>query len=226
MNHATRAVLFDLDGTLVDSAPDIAAAINAALSTASLGPLCVTAITPMLGAGARAAVERALAACGNLPSPGLADEVHAAYIAAYEATPCAHTLPYRGAPEVLDSLIRTGWKLGVVTNKPQQIARQVLDILGLTHRFDVVVGAQDGTPLKPDPAMIFIALKALGVPPLQAIFVGDSKADVGAARAARLRVILLSHGYTALPARELGADAVIDHFDELTEAIARVSSIP
>jgi len=218
MKSAACSALFDMDGTLVDSAPDIAAAINEALSTVDLGPLAVGQITPMLGAGAHAAVERALAACGVPPSRELTEQVHTAYIAAYEATPCVHTRLYPGCRAALERLHGEGWSLGVVTNKPHGIALAVMDAVGLTPLFPVIVGAQDGMGLKPAPDMLRAAMTTLQRPS-HTVFIGDSMADVGAARAAGLPVILLSHGYTAIPARELGADAVIDHFDELNGAI-------
>ena len=128
-------------------------------------------------------------------------------------------MPYPGCRVALERLRSDGWTLGIVTNKPHRISLSVVEAIGLAPLVSTIIGAQDGLDLKPAPDMLHAALKTLQAP-AQAIFVGDSKADVGAARAAGLPIILLSHGYTTLPPRELGADAVIDHFDDLPAAIA------
>jgi phosphoglycolate phosphatase len=223
-----RAAIFDLDGTLADSAPDITAALNAALMNAGYGPFTVPAATALIGAGARRLVERAVAARGGDQSVGHFDAVMADFLAFYHAHPCVETILYPGARETLEHLARDGWLLAICTNKPQSIAGQVLDALGIADMFGAVVGGRVGVALKPSAEMVHLALAELsagagGSPTRQrSVFIGDSSADVAAAHAAGVPVVVLSHGYSDRPCVELGADSVANSFDGLADLLRNI----
>lgn len=219
-----RLAIFDLDGTLVDSLPDIAAALNAALVSADLEPFSVTEVGGMVGHGARMLVERAVIARGRSPDPASTDEVWAAFIQYYDAHPCDLTCLYPGALAALDALAADGWMIALCTNKPEAIAQHVLDALGIADRFVSIVGGQDGLPLKPAPDMVLLNLCDASVSADRAVMIGDSVADFAAARAAGVPVILMTHGYSSVPVATLGADATLDSFDELLPALKRVLS--
>jgi phosphoglycolate phosphatase len=219
MSSGVKAAIFDLDGTIADSAPDIAAALNAALVEAGHLPFDLAAATAMVGAGARTLVARALAARGVAPDAETIDKVHARFVAHYHAHSCVETRLYPGARETLEALAASGWQLGICTNKPDALARLVLGALGLTPLFGSIVGGRDGVPLKPARDMVAIVLSELGVEPGRAVMIGDSKADLGAGHAAGLPVVLLSHGYSDGPVSAMGADAVADGFEGLAAVL-------
>ncbi len=219
-----RAAIFDLDGTIADSAPDIAAALNAALADDGLAPFDLGDATSMVGAGARTLVQRALTARGVEFGTQRLDAVQARFIVHYDAHPCVHTQLYPGARETLQALADAGWQLGICTNKPQALADAVVRRLGIGALFQSVVGGQDGIPLKPAPDMVQRVMAELASVPDRAVMIGDSKADLGAGRAAGMAVILFTHGYNDAPVATLGADAVIDHFAELRGALDRVGT--
>jgi phosphoglycolate phosphatase len=215
------AVVFDLDGTLADSLPDIAAALNVALAQAGLDTLGTAAVRRMVGGGARHLVQKAVTHGGRDPAPIAA--VHDAFLAAYAASPCVQTTLYPGATEVLDGLARHGIRLGVCTNKPQAITDRVLAGLGLSGRFAAVVGGRDGIPLKPAPDMLRTALGVLAARSCASVMVGDSEADAGTARAVGTRLVLMRHGYSQQPLAGLGADAVVAGFPDLPQALMRMT---
>lgn len=217
MPHETvpRAVIFDLDGTLADSAPDIAAALNVALAHAGHRPLALDLVISFVGGGARRLIESGLTACGENAGASRIDRVYADFLAAYAQAPAQNTVIYPGVIEVLESLTADGVALGVCTNKPAGLTQAILTQLALAPYFKSVVAANGTLPLKPSPAMLDKVLHDLDVPSHQTVMVGDSAADVGAAIAAGVRCILLSHGYSREPVNGLGADAVISGFDAL-----------
>ena len=216
---SVRAAIFDLDGTLADSVADIAAALNAALVEAGHAPFDVAGVTNMVGAGARRLIERALVARGATPDPSRVDILWATFMAYYDAHPCVHTKLYPGARATLEALAAEGWALGVCTNKPETVAREVIAALGIGPLFGSIVGGRDGIPLKPAPDMVHRVLSELGATAGGSVFIGDSSADVEAAHAAGLPVALLAHGYSDRPVTVLGADKVFDGFDGLVAAI-------
>jgi phosphoglycolate phosphatase len=214
-----RLAIFDLDGTLVDSLPDIAAALNAALHDAGLEAFALDEAARMVGHGARLLVQRALIARGQLADTSRIDALWAAFVSHYDAHPCDLTRLYPGALAALDALAADRWALALCTNKPEAIAQQVLDALGITDRFVSIIGGQDGLPLKPAPDMVLLNLCDANVMADRAVMIGDSPADFEAARAAGIPVILMSHGYSSVPVATLGADATLDHFDHLLPAL-------
>ncbi len=210
--HWPRAVVFDLDGTLVDSAPDIAAALNVALRQAGLKALPLDLVTSFVGSGARLLIGRGLVACGEAASEGRIDAVYSQFLAAYEREPARLTTAYPGALEVLERLKTADVNLGICTNKPAGLTTAVLERLSLTPFFGSIVAADGSLPLKPAPDMLRKGLQELDVAAEQAVMVGDSAADTGVAKAAGVRSIILEHGYSHAPVRSLGADVVIAGF--------------
>lgn len=221
-----QVIIFDLDGTLVDSADDIAFAANAVLQMRGLPPLSRDVYVALIGEGARQLIKRALATAGDTAADGL-DEALAAFLAGYAANLTRATVAYPGAGTTLAALAAAGYRLAVCTNKPEPHARTILSRLGLDDHLHVVVGG-DSVPgtRKPDPRMLSPILDAFAIPPAAAVMIGDSVTDVRLARAAPMPVILRAGGYTTTPVAELGADAVIGDFAELLPLIDRLSVRP
>jgi phosphoglycolate phosphatase len=186
-----RAVVFDLDGTLIDSDPDIRAAVNRVLATEGLAPLSTQEVRSMIGDGAKALVERAFAARGQVASVAHV----AAFVADYEVNAVVETAPYPGIVEALQALKDAGHPLGVCTNKPVVAARNVLAVLGLDQYFHVVMGG-DSTPYrKPNPNHLAAVLQALGATPERAVMVGDHANDINAADGLGVPSVFVSWGY-------------------------------
>ncbi|WP_442578818.1 phosphoglycolate phosphatase [Mesorhizobium sp. ASY16-5R] len=217
-----KAILFDLDGTLVDSAPDIAAAVNELLAAHSLPPQPVAEVTTMIGGGVRKLVERAFAASGVSLAPATLEQAHRDMRPIYlrHLTGLTKLLP--GAREAIAHFHAKGVPMAVATNKPQLAARTILLHFGLLERLGALVGGDAVTNPKPAPDMLLFALERLGVEPRDALMVGDSISDVKSARAAGMPVALIRGGYTETPVEELGADLVCDTLLDLPAALQRV----
>jgi phosphoglycolate phosphatase len=217
-----KAILFDLDGTLVDSAPDIAAAVNELLSASHLPPLTVQQVTAMIGGGVRKLVERAFAASGAPLLSSALDRAERDMAPIYlrHLTRLTRLLP--GAREAVVHFHGEGIPMAVATNKPQVAARSILLHFGLFERLGALVGGDAVAAKKPAPDALLLALERLGVGPQEALMVGDSISDVRAARAAGMPVVLIRGGYTETPVEELGADLVCDTLLDLPAALQRV----
>lgn len=210
------ALLFDLDGTLADTAPAIAVAVSSVLQIDGRAPLDVAAVTAMIGDGAPMLLRRAYAATGG-PLPDLLEPARlAAFVEALEMAEAARARLYPGVAETLAALHAAGLAMAIVTNKPERPARALVDRLGLAPMIRTLVGGDSGPTRKPDAGPVRAALAALG-PDAKAgaVFVGDNAVDVGAARAAGLPVICVTYGYPRMDPAALGADRVIDRFDAL-----------
>jgi len=214
------AVVFDLDGTLVDSAPDLHAHLNALLAELGRPGLALAEIRPLIGDGARALLQRGLAASGGLPAGADLEALFLEFVTRYTARPVRFGAVYEGVAAVLDALHAEGARLGVCTNKPQVPSERVLAALGLERYFPVVIGGDRLAVRKPDPGHLRAVLERLGARPARAVMVGDSATDLLTARAAGVACVLVSFGYTPVPAAELGADRVIDHMAALPAALA------
>ncbi len=212
--------MFDLDGTLVDSVPDLAAALNRTLAEAGLPPRGPDAVARMVGHGVARLVERGFAAAGAPLDMAALPRWVQRFLQFYAADLSTLTRPYPGVPEALEALAAAGWRLGVCTNKPTRLAAELLDALGLGRRFGAVVGGDAAPERKPHPAPLRMALDRLGVPAAAAVFVGDSETDVLTARAAGVPVALVRGGYTAVPVEELSADALVDGLSALPAVLA------
>ncbi len=216
-----RAVLFDLDGTLVDSADDLMHATNALLAELGRPPVGPAAVRSFIGDGAAKLVERALAATGGLPGAEETARCVRRFLAIYEADPSARSALYPGVAGTLEALAGAGLRLGVCTNKPMAATRRLLEDLGIAGRFAAVVGGDSLPVRKPSPEPVLALLDALGVRPEEAAFVGDNEHDVAAARAAGVaRVLLVRYGYARVPLDSLPHDGILDGFADLTAALA------
>jgi phosphoglycolate phosphatase len=217
--RSLRALVLDLDGTLLDTAPGLTEALNRALAEAGRPPLTLADVKPMIGDGVDVLIERAAMATGGPLPPAVFADVAVRYRGLMRTAPPPAVFP--GARAMLGKLNEQGVKLAVCTNKPEAAAREVLDRTRLIPFLDAVVGA-DGAPLKPDPAMVGRALAALGADTTSSALIGDSEVDVATARAAELPVILLAHGYVRGDLAAAGADAVASSFTELPAALAAI----
>jgi phosphoglycolate phosphatase len=223
-----KAVIFDLDGTLVDSAPDIARALNETLATfgetRGIKAFDEKEVVALIGGGSILLIKRALAAAQWAISEADEEALRAQFMTRYYAVSAEGRGLYPGARQLLSDLRTAGHLLAICTNKPDAVTQVALKALGIAEYFTSVVAARDGRPNKPNPAMLLAALDALHAGPADAVMVGDSGADVGAARAAGTRIVLMSYGYTAIPAIKLGSDAVIDQLSDVPGVLDALAS--
>jgi phosphoglycolate phosphatase len=215
-------VVFDLDGTLVDTAPDLLRALESVLASEGLAPPPVAQVRMMVGQGARALIERAGAVHARTWAPSRLDEMLEDFVAAYAADIARDSRPFPNLTAALNALDDAGARLAVCTNKRTGLSVQLLEAVGLAHRFAAIVGADSVPARKPDPGHFFAAVAAAGGDPHRAVMVGDSAADIGAARGAGAPVVAVSFGYCEEGAETLGADALIGDFAELPEVVIRL----
>jgi len=217
-------LIFDLDGTLVDSVSDLRAAANQMLRERGRKPLTLTQVKQMVGDGAPALVARALAASG-------ADSSEAAralprFLAIYEANAAQLSQPYPGVPETLTELRRRGFRTAICTNKPQRATIAVLQGLGLLPLFDGIAGGDRFAVRKPDPGHLLKLMSELGASPAVSAMIGDNENDAAAARAAAVPLVLMRYGYARVDPASLAADALLDRFAELPSALDRLGLTP
>lgn len=206
----TRTLLLDLDGTLVDSVPDLAAALNRLMAARGLAPFDHKAVTAMVGDGAAALLARAFAARGAAQDAPALDE----FVADYTANAAVETRPFPGVEEGLRRLAAGGWRLAVCTNKPEAAARALLGALGLAGSFAAIGGGDSFPVRKPDPAHLLATLRAAGGTPGRALMAGDHHNDVAAAAGAGVPCVFAAWGYGPAAMGE-GAAARADSFGEL-----------
>ncbi len=214
-----QVVAFDLDGTLVDSAPDLTAALNHALARFGRPPVPAADVRHMVGHGARALLQKGLAATGG-GDAAMVETGFPWFIDYYEAHIADHTRLFDGLEAALDRLTGMGVKLAICTNKLESLSHRLIGELGWQHRFAALVGGDTLPVRKPDPAPLFEAIARAGGG--RAAFVGDSITDTDTARAANIPCVAVSFGFADRPPEQLGADALIDHFDELIPALERL----
>lgn len=222
MTATAPTIVFDLDGTLVDTYPDLIGTLSWLLESEGLEGIDFDEARKLIGHGMRPMVEKALKLKGRGQSQAEVDEVFARYIAVYETRLTRDSRPFPGMIEALDRLAGEGMVLAVCTNKVQRLARQLLEELDMARRFAVIAGADTYAVRKPDPGHILMTLRDAGGNPARAVMVGDSDTDIRAAQAAGVPVIAYSGGYTAVPLASLDPTVIIDHYDDLVATVGRL----
>lgn len=213
-------LVFDLDGTLVDTAPDLMHALNAVLRHEGLREMTLIESIPMIGAGARALVERGLEKLGAQRSKEEIDDLFAIFLDHYTAHIADESRPYPGVIAAMDRFEADGWRLAVCTNKLEGLSRSLLRALGIEDRFAAVGGGDTFAVRKPDARHLLETIVLAGGNPATSIMVGDSDTDIATGRNAGIPVVAVDFGYTTIPVSELSPDRIISHFDELWGAVA------
>ncbi|MGL5735757.1 MAG: phosphoglycolate phosphatase [Beijerinckiaceae bacterium] len=214
-------IVFDLDGTLADSARDLMKTLNVVLASQGLPAVPHERARDLLGAGARPLIERGFHLYGKALEGALLERLYQQFLDHYHAHLADETVLFPGALAAMDRLRNAGYRLAVCTNKLESHSRTLLDALGITDRFAAICGKDSFAHFKPDPRHLTDTIALAGGRPDRAIMVGDSRTDIDTAKAAGIPVIAVTFGYTNVPVSELGPDVVIEHFDALDEAVAQ-----
>lgn len=217
-------LVFDLDGTLAETAPDLIDALNHVLAGDDIAPVPVAAARSLLGAGGRALIERGYAGAGRALTKERLDDLFVKFLAFYNDHIADKTTLFPGVVASLDAFAAEGWALAVCTNKIEHSSKLLLDKLGVLDRFAFVCGQDTFGIAKPDPKPLIETIARSQGALDRAIMVGDSVTDIRTARAAGVPVVAVDFGYTDVPVSELGPDRVISHFDALAEAIASLTA--
>jgi phosphoglycolate phosphatase len=212
-------IVFDLDGTLVDTAPDLVATLNTIFAREGLPPVDYESARNMVGGGARAMIERGLQAEGRTLGTAEIDRLFRDFIAHYGAHIADHSRPFAGVEAALDELAHRGCRLAVCTNKLERLSVLLLDALGLSQRFGAVCGQDTFGVQKPDPEMLRRTISRAGGHPDVAVMVGDSATDITTARAAGLPVIGVDFGYSDPPVATFRPDRLVSHFADVPVAV-------
>ncbi|WP_371345467.1 HAD-IA family hydrolase [Ancylobacter sp. IITR112] len=217
-------IAFDLDGTLVDTAPDLLDTLDIVLDEAGAARLPREDTRKMIGAGAKALVNRGLTAAGISVSPPEFDALYQRFLDHYAAHIADSSVPFPGLIAALDELSARGHVLAVCTNKLEYLSRLLLDRLALSDRFAVIAGSDTFPVYKPDAGHLLGTIERAGGVHSRAIMVGDSMTDVLTAKNAGVPSIVVPFGYTEIPAQELGGDVFIDHYDRLVDTVEQLLS--
>ena len=216
---SARIIVFDLDGTLVDTAPDLISALNWVLDREGLPPVPLQSARSMIGAGARRLIERGLELEGRAASYEDVTRLTGDFIDYYAAHIADASRPFDGLESALDDLAAHGYRFAVCTNKLEWLSKRLLDQLGLSARFAAICGADTFGVSKPDPAILQQTIARAGGQLSQAIMVGDAGPDIGVARRAGIPVIGVEFGYTEVPIADLKPDRLVSHMRELPAAV-------
>ncbi len=217
------AVVLDLDGTIADTAADIREALVHALGREGLPPIDVASVRLMIGGGPKVLVERALHRLGVPARTDLVARLAEGFHRASARQGVRSTRLFDGVESALQQLHTAGVRVGLCSNKPDDLCHGLVRELGIAPYIDEILGSSDDRPKKPDPALLLGVIERLGVPPGETLYVGDSETDVLTARAAGVPVMLVSYGYTLRHASQLGADGVVDSLTDIVRpgALAR-----
>jgi phosphoglycolate phosphatase len=222
MRKPAPLAVFDLDGTLADTAPDLGATLNAILRGEGLPAVPLAEARQMIGHGARAMIERGIEAAGREVTPDRLDELYRLFLVHYAGHLCVRTELYPGVLDALDRLEAQGFRFAVCTNKVEAHSVKLLQALGIADRFAAICGRDTFAYVKPDPRHLTSTIKKAGGLVSEAVMVGDSRTDIVTAQTAGVPVVAVTFGYTDVPVRSLKPDAVIEHFDGLVDAVGRV----
>ncbi|MCB1381930.1 MAG: phosphoglycolate phosphatase [Notoacmeibacter sp.] len=213
-------ILFDLDGTLVDTAPDLLDAVDAAIATDGLKPVNRTTMRGYTGHGGRAMLERAYQLAGRKLATDRREELLAVFLDHYITAMPGRSRPFDGAVEAMDRLAKAGHPLAVCTNKMEALAVRLIDSLGLASRFAAICGADTFGWRKPDPRHITSTIGRAGGDPSVGLMIGDTRTDIEAAKAAGIPVVAVAFGYSPEPLAPMQPSLIIRHYDELTADLA------
>ena len=216
---SVRTVVFDLDGTLVDTAPDLIKALNFVLDREGLPPIPLLSARNMIGAGARRLIERGLEAEGRVATTADITRLTADFIDYYAAHIADGSRPFEGLEDALDDLASRGYQFAVCTNKLEWLSKRLLDQLGLSPRFAAICGADTFGVSKPDPVILQQTVARAGGQLASTVMVGDAGPDVGVARRAGVPVVCVEFGYTDVPVADLKPDLLIGHMRDLPAAV-------
>ncbi len=219
-------IVFDLDGTLVDTAPDLTAAANHVFASLGLAPIPPAELHPFIGHGARAMIEQGLRLHGISKAPDQLAELFARFLPYYADNIAVLSRPFEGIPELLDRLLGLGARLAVCTNKYEALSRSLLRQLALHERVAAIAGRDTFDVFKPAPGHLTGTIALAEGRPERAVMVGDSEVDIATAAAAGSPSIGVSFGYTQVPVRELNPTAAIDHYREFLPALEQVLAPP
>lgn len=217
-------VLYDLDGTLIESAKDMQVAVSRVLADHGLPPATEQDMRAFMGQGSKVTMDRAFTKYGRKLDEAALSAVTREFVRYYEADPISNTIAFPGVAETIHRFARLGLRQGVCTNKFERPSRIILEHLKLMPPITDVAGADTFPVRKPDPKHILMLLERMGGSAQRAVMIGDSIHDLEAAHAAGLPAVLVSWGYTDRPASELGADAVIERFDRLPQALEQIAA--
>jgi phosphoglycolate phosphatase len=213
-------LVFDLDGTMVDTAHDLIAALNDTLAEEQLAPIPTSEVGYLVGSGGRVMIERGLRYHGIDPATSDLDRLQARFVSHYARAMPGQSMAFPGLVDALDRFEAAGWRFAVCTNKTESLSRRLLASLGLDTRVVAICGGDTFPVRKPDAGHLLGTIEAAGGDPRRAIMIGDSRADIDAAKNAGIPVVAVTFGYTDTPVQDLGPDRIIDHFDALWDAVA------
>jgi phosphoglycolate phosphatase len=222
MSLQGAVIAFDLDGTLVDTAPDLIGTLNTLLAEEGRAPVPLSAARHLVGHGARALLERGFSEAGESLDPERGQRLFERFIEAYLGRIAEESRPYDGVEAALDRLATAGARLVVCTNKRTDLSLALLDALGMTPRFADVVGADQAAP-KPDPRLLLLAIERAGGAPGRALYVGDSMIDQATARAAAVPVVGVTFGYSERPLEAADFDALVSNYAQLPDIAQRLA---
>jgi phosphoglycolate phosphatase len=222
MPRPSAVLIFDLDGTLAETAGDLIGTLNVILARENLGPLPLASARGLLGAGARALIARGFLQAGRPLPPDKLQQLFVDFLDHYNAHIADNSWLFPGVVAALDWAAGAGYTLAVCTNKLERSSHLLLGKLGVADRFAFVCGQDTFGVAKPDPTPLLETIARVGGDPAHAIMVGDSRTDIDTARAAGVPVIAVDFGYTDAPIEELHPDRVISHFDEFPAAVASI----
>jgi phosphoglycolate phosphatase len=217
-------IVFDLDGTLIDTAPDLIDTLNVVFAREGLPPVPYQTARNLIGGGARAMIARGIEAEGRVLDPPKIEKMFDDFIAYYSAHVADRSQAFPGLIDALDTLAATGYRFAVCTNKLERLSVLLLEKLKLADRFAAICGQDTFGIQKPDPEILHRTIAAAGGEPQRAIMIGDSQTDIHTARAAGVPVIAVDFGYSESPVSEFGPDQIISHFGQLPAAIAAIFS--